>query len=173
MRQSEIGTHPNAPEDNLALFALMGALFGAEARAATLSAALLEELDRCAATLWPRERVLYLIWKDPWMTVAADTYIARTLACVGWEVTIPPGGWAGAARYPRVADVALAAAEVDRVLLSTEPYPFTEQHAAALRRDVGKRVDLVDAEMTSWYGSRAIRGLPYLRVARGASANGA
>lgn len=166
-------THPNAPGDNIALFALMGALFGAEARAASLSAALREELDRCGATRWPREYVLYLIWKDPWMTVAADTYIARTLACVGWEVTIPPGGWAGAARYPRIADVAGAAAGVDRVLLSTEPYPFTERHADDLRRAVGTPVGLIDAEMTSWYGSRAIRGLRYLRDARGASANGA
>ena len=164
-------THPNAPEDNLRLFALLGALFSAETHAAALSAALLEELGRCGATRWPRERVLYLIWKDPWMTVAADTYIARTLACVGWDVTTPPGGWAGAARYPRVADVVLAAGDVDRVLLSTEPYLFTEREAAELRGVTARPVELIDAEMTSWYGSRAVRGLAYLRARRTASAD--
>jgi len=159
-------THPNAPEDNLALYALMGALFGAEQRAGELAAALRGELDLCRQASWPRERVLYLIWKDPWMTIAADTYIARTLACVGWEVTTPPGGWAGAARYPRVDDIVVAAGAVDRVLLSTEPFLFTAAHAAALRAQVAAPVELIDAEMTSWYGSRAIRGLAYLRELR-------
>lgn len=163
-------THPIAPEDNLALYALLGGLFGAEDRAAALGTALRDELDRCRRETWLRERVLYLIWTDPWMTIAADTYIARTLACVGWEVTTPPGGWAGKARYPQVDDVVAAADAVDRVLLSTEPYPFTEAHAEALRPQVPVPVQLIDAEMTSWYGSRAIRGMKYLRALRGASA---
>ena len=167
-------THPNAPEDNLALYALMGALFGAEQRAGELAAALRGELDLCRQASWLRERVLYLIWKDPWMTIAADTYIARTLACVNWEVTTPPGGWAGAARYPQLDDVVAAANAVDRVLLSTEPFPFTEAHAQAPRARVAPPVLLIDAEMTSWYGSRAIPGLAYLReLRRAASAHGA
>jgi ABC-type Fe3+-hydroxamate transport system substrate-binding protein len=162
-------THPNAPEDNFALFSLIGALFGAEQRAGELAATLRSELNLCRQSGWPRERVLYLIWKDPWMTIAADTYIARTLACVGWEVTTPPGGWAGAARYPQVDDVVAAANAVDRVLLSTEPFLFTEAHAQALRMQVTPPVLMIDAEMTSWYGSRAIPGLAYLRELRRAA----
>jgi ABC-type Fe3+-hydroxamate transport system substrate-binding protein len=159
-------THPNAPEDNLSLYALMGGLFGAEEAAAAISEALRRELAICRATPWERERVLYLIWQDPWMTIAADTYIARTLACVGWDVTTAAGGWSGAARYPQIADIAAAAAGVDRVLLSTEPFPFDEAHAEALRSQVGPPVERIDAEMTSWYGSRAVRGLAWLREAR-------
>jgi len=167
-------THPNAPEDNLALYALMGGLFGAGQRAGELSAALRRELDLCRQSDWPPERVLYLIWKDPWMTIAADTYIARTLACVNWTVTTPPGGWAGAARYPRVDDLVAVANAVDRVLLSTEPFLFTEAHARELRAQVAPPVQLIDAEMTSWYGSRAIAGLAWLRESRyAASAHGA
>lgn len=166
-------THPNAPEDNLALYALLGGLFGATAQAEALAAALRAELERCRAGVWPRERVLYLIWKDPWMTIAADTYIARTLARVGWDVTTPPGGLTGAARYPRVDDLGAAAGAVDRVLLSSEPYLFSEAHAAALRTEVTAAVQLIDAEMTSRYGSRAIRALAYLRALRAASAHGA
>jgi ABC-type Fe3+-hydroxamate transport system substrate-binding protein len=162
-------THPNGPEDNHALYALLGGLFGAEARAAELSSALSQELEQCRATGWERERVLYAIWMDPWMTIAADTYIARTLACVGWDVTTPPGGWAGAARYPQVEDIVAAANAVDRVLLSTEPFLFTEAHARDLRAQVQPPVQLIDAEMTSWYGSRAIPGLAYLREQRRAA----
>jgi ABC-type Fe3+-hydroxamate transport system substrate-binding protein len=164
-------THPNAPEDNLALFRLLGGVFDAESAAAELCAQMQAELDACAARQrgyerWPPERVLYLIWKDPWMTVAADTYIARTLAQIGWQVPHPPGGWSGAARYPALA-LEDWVPRVDRVLLSSEPYAFNAADVQALReRFAGTPVDLIDGEMTSWYGVRAISGLRYLRDVR-------
>ena len=101
------------------------------------------------------------------MTIASDTYIARTLALVGWEVATAAGGWAGAARYPRIDDIATETRTVDRVLLSSEPYLFTDEDAAALRTIAAPTpVTPIDAEMTSWYGSRAIRGIAYLRTLR-------
>jgi ABC-type Fe3+-hydroxamate transport system substrate-binding protein len=169
-----IVTHPNAPEDNLALYRLLGGLFGREAQAEALGAALARELAACRrlAAARPRERVLYLCWKGPWMTVAADTYIARTLAAVGWDVPHPPGGFAGAARYPAI-DLDAEAPGVDRVLLSSEPYLFTDADVRDLQaRLPATPVQLVDAEMTSWYGSRAIPGLRYLRALRGERADG-
>ena len=57
----------------------------------------------------------------------------------------------------------------DRVLLSTEPYRFGPRHVAALRADPalgGRPVTLIDGEMTSWYGVRAIQGLAWLRAFR-------
>jgi hypothetical protein len=102
--------------------------------------------------------VLYLIWKDPWMTVSPATYIARTLATVGWQVAPQ----AGAARYPEVG-LPAAARAAGLVLLSTEPYMFRERHIAELQALLpGQRIALIDGEMTSWYGSRAIAGLRYL-----------
>jgi ABC-type Fe3+-hydroxamate transport system substrate-binding protein len=164
-----IVTHPNAPEDNFALYRLLGRVFCREQAAEHLCARLVEALAACRAGGWQRERVLYLIWKDPWMTVARDTYIAGTLSAVGWDVLHADGGANGAARYPRV-DLDADAARADRVLLSTEPYRFNEATAAALRaRFPVKPVELIDGEMTSWYGSRAIRGLAYLRLLRGDS----
>ena len=168
-----IVTHPNAPEDNIALYGLLGEVFNVEARAEQLTAELQRELATCHTTAWPGERVLYLIWKEPWMAVASDTYIARTLACVGWNVTIPPGGSSGAARYPVIPDIETTAHDVDRVLLSSEPFMFRQRHVAELRDRLNVPIDLIDGEMTSWYGNRAIRGLAYLRefrAARSASA---
>lgn len=169
---SVVVTHPNAPEDNRALYRLAGALFDREREAARLIEALDAELAHCAAlarTL-STERVLYLCWKEPWMSVAADTYIARTLAAVGWQVLHEAGGFAGAARYPAV-DLDEAVPRAQRVLLSSEPYPFGEADAAALRqRYPAATIDLIDAEMTSWYGSRAVAGLRYLRALREACA---
>ena len=68
-----IVTHPNAPEDNIALYKLLGEIFDVHARAEQLTAELQQELSACRATAWPSEHVLYLIWKDPWMAIACDT----------------------------------------------------------------------------------------------------
>ncbi len=164
-----IVTHPQAPADNLALYRLFGGVFGRAHEAEALCAELQRELDACHAIDWPRERVLYLIWKDPWMTIAADTYIARTLALVGLDVAHGPGGERGAARYPVVDDFDGMVASVDRVLLSSEPFMFRERHVSELRARFPHRpIELIDGETTSWYGSRAIRGIGYLRMRRAA-----
>jgi ABC-type Fe3+-hydroxamate transport system substrate-binding protein len=155
-----IVTHPCAPDDNPRLYALVGALFGREREAAALAAqfaAALQGLDAAVAGL-PRERVLYAIWKKPWMAAARGTYIAAALARAGWDV-VPD---AAAARYPVLPDDAAAWATAERILLSSEPYAFRPRDVReqALRR--GRPVHLVDGEMTSWYGSRAIEGMRYL-----------
>jgi ABC-type Fe3+-hydroxamate transport system substrate-binding protein len=153
-------THPNTPEDNLALFRLFGGIFRREAASEALAAdfrAAREELRRATECL-PRERVLYLIWKDPWMTVSRETYISAMLAAAGWD-TLPE---ASEARYPEVDAVSQGLTSTQRVLLSTEPYRFTDKHLAEAEARFGSPAQLIDGEMVSWYGSRAIAGLRYL-----------
>ena len=158
-----IVTHPLEPADNPGLYRLLGSIFGREEAAERLAAAFADGLaavNEAAARLPPR-RVLYLIWKEPWMTVSQDTYISRTLDLVNWETVAHDPG----VRYPEVALGEALFAGVDLVLLSSEPYPFKPEHAALVRAAPGgARVPtaLIDAEMVSWYGSRAIRGLGYL-----------
>ncbi len=184
-----IVTHPNAPEDNFDLYRLIGGIFDRAAAAEKLCNALRVALAaalRDTAGL-PRQNVLYLIWKEPWMTVARDTYISRTLAAVGWD-TVPAAATAtaAAARYPQLSPAALtqAAGAAGVVLLSTEPYMFRAPHVVALQAQLvaalqaqldappaaAPRVMLIDGEMTSWYGSRAIAGLAYLGRLRAVSA---
>jgi len=162
-------THPQGPEDNAALLAQMLALFGAQPgvaeAVARLRAELQQALARCAAQAWPVQRVLYLIWREPWMTVARDTYIARMLAQVGWQ-SWPEvwGGESGAARYPVLQGDEAWLAKVDRVLLSSEPYRFDVNHLSEAQALCPQaRVQLVDGELLSWYGARAAAGLDYLR----------
>jgi ABC-type Fe3+-hydroxamate transport system substrate-binding protein len=158
-------THPNAPRDNLALARLMGGIFGAAAAAERWCAAFEDARARLRADLTrqpaPARTVLYCIWQDPWMTVAKDTYIANMLAELGWRVPDLGGG-----RYPRFEWSQALVDGLDAVLLSTEPYRFTEQHADALEKQIGVPVLLVDGEMMSWYGSRALAGVEYLRTLR-------
>lgn len=158
-------THPLGPEDNPGLYRLLGGLFRREEAAEALCrdyAAARAALDAAVAGL-PRERVLYLIWKKPWMSIGRDTYIARTLAAAGWD-SLPA---AAEPRYPAV-DLALAR-QARRILLPSEPYPFRPRDARELAADPatgGVPVLAVDGEMISWYGSRAIAGLAYLAELR-------
>jgi ABC-type Fe3+-hydroxamate transport system substrate-binding protein len=157
-----IVTHPIEVADNLALYELFGRLFHRQPRAAALQASLRRELEDLAARPFAPMRVLYLIWRRPWMTVGPDTYVARMLATVGLQAVAPPSD----RRYPELSFGSFGPERFDAVLLSTEPYRFTEAHVRELEADPllgGRAVQLIDGEMTSWYGSRAIDGLGYLR----------
>lgn len=163
-------THPLAPIDNLALYRLIGGIFRREREAESLCDKFEAEYAalEAAASAFSPERVLYLIWKNPWMTVSRDTYVSRMLALVRWE-TVPEKT---SDRYPKISleDVELRNART--VLLSTEPYPFRESHLTEVRARLSQaqKVALIDGEMTSWYGSRAIASLGYLLRFRKASA---
>ena len=162
-------THPLGPLDNPPLYRLIGGVFGREAEAEALCRRFDAALAATTAALCdaPRRRVLYLIWKKPWMTVSRDTYIARTLALAGLDC-VP--GKAGV-RYPAIELDAAMLAQTDIILLSSEPYKFRQRDVDAMRalpEMADRKVALVDGEMTSWYGSRAIAGvasLPALRAA--------
>lgn len=149
-------THPMAPEDNLALYRQFGKCFGREAQAEALCARFDDALRHVKRCTFPGRTVLYLIWKDPWMTVSRDTYISRTLRLFGMH-TLPA---TSAERYPTLP--ALDRQAVDLVLLSSEPYRFAARHLAEVASLTGRPALLVDGEMTSWYGPRAIAGLTYL-----------
>jgi ABC-type Fe3+-hydroxamate transport system substrate-binding protein len=163
-------THPLAPRDNLALYRLIGGIFGREREAEALCErfeAAYAALEAATAAFAP-ERVLYLIWRNPWMTVSRNTYVSRMLALVKWE-TIPE---LAGDRYPKISLEDAALDQARTVLLSSEPYPFRETHLAEVhaRRPGTRKVALIDGEMTSWYGSRAIAALGYLLKFRKASA---
>ncbi|PRC90629.1 helical backbone metal receptor [Solimicrobium silvestre] len=156
-----IVTHPQTLEDNLPLFNLLGGIFNVTERAQQLSQQFTDALSALQLSLpvpLISQRVLYCIWKDPWMTVSSNTYIANMLSHIGWQI-IPTG----TARYPVFTWSEQLVNDIDLVLLSSEPYRFTEQHVDALEQQCGKPVLLLDGEMISWYGSRSIAGINYLR----------
>jgi ABC-type Fe3+-hydroxamate transport system substrate-binding protein len=150
-------THPLAPLDNLALYRQFGSTFSREREAQALCARFQAAYDAALAKSFPQRSVLYLVWKDPWMTVSRDTYISRTLALFGMH-TLPEQA---AERYPKLKSLSLQG--TDLALLSSEPYRFGERHLAEVEALAGKPALLVDGEMTSWYGPRAIAGLAYLQ----------
>jgi ABC-type Fe3+-hydroxamate transport system substrate-binding protein len=105
-------------------------------------------------------RWAYLIWRRPWMAVSGDTFVSALLDAAGGTNV-----FAGAAsRYPTITPAELAAADPMRVFLSSEPFPFTEAHAAELASESGlppERFRRVDGELLSWHGSRTPAGIDY------------
>ncbi len=165
-----IVTHPCSPHDVLTLINQLAIAFqaqpGVAERAQALSDELLAALQTTQQADWPHVPVLYLIWRQPWMTVARDTYIARLLACVNWQ-TGPDllGGAQGAARYPVLQGTEPWLADVRQVLLSSEPYAFDASHVQQAQTLCPKaKVALVDGELLSWYGARTAAGLRYAQA---------
>jgi ABC-type Fe3+-hydroxamate transport system substrate-binding protein len=108
----------------------------------------------------PRVRFAYLIWRKPWMSVNADTFAHALLELAGGANVFGDRP----VRYPEVTAEALAEAEPELVLLSTEPFPFEAKHADELARLTGlarSRFALADGEYLSWHGSRTPAGIDY------------
>lgn len=105
-------------------------------------------------------RYAYLIWREPWMVVNDDTFIAALLALPGGRNVFGDR----AERYPTIMPDELVAADPELVLLSSEPFPFKAKHVDELMSLTGlprERFRLVDGELLSWHGSRTPRGIDY------------
>ena len=158
-----IVTYPKRPEDNPPLYRLIGGIFGKAAEAEALA----EKFDAAYRRLLalkprlPQRRVLYFIWKNPWMGISRGTYIANALALVNWQVL----GHRDGVDYPELVPTPELLAAAELVLFSTEPYPFKEADLDEFARAETcprEKLRLIDGEYASWYGPRAIAGLDYL-----------
>jgi hypothetical protein len=68
-------------------------------------------------------------------------------------------------RYPEInLDEMKLYTELDFIFLSSEPYPFKEEHLAEVEKHTqNAKAVLVDGEMFSWYGSRLIKAFEYFK----------
>ncbi len=99
----------------------------------------------------------YLIWRNPYMTVGGDTFINDMLQRCGLKNCFTELN-----RYPEVTIDQLTAANPQLILLSSEPYPFKQQHIEELQQQLpDTKILLVDGEMFSWYGSRLLHAASY------------
>lgn len=94
-------------------------------------------------------RVLYLIWRNPYMAVGKGTFINSILEYLGYENVILQ------LRYPEMDEIVLKQLQVDQVMLSSEPFPFKEKHKDEIASLLPEaEIQLVNGEAFSWYGSR-------------------
>ncbi|GHN01198.1 iron ABC transporter [Cytophagales bacterium WSM2-2] len=114
---------------------------------------LIEEIQNRFKKIKPLnpQKVLYLIWKKPWMAAGKNTFIDTMLTKAGLVNCLDE------ARYPEltIEKIRILAPEV--ILLSSEPFPFKEKHIEELQAVLpASKIVLVDGEMFSWYGSRLL-----------------
>jgi len=72
-------------------------------------------------------------------------------------------------RYPEVEIKNIEKEEegLDLIFLSSEPYPFKEEHAHALALHTQHaKIFLVDGEFFSWHGSRLVKAFDYFQQLR-------
>jgi ABC-type Fe3+-hydroxamate transport system substrate-binding protein len=106
------------------------------------------------------KKVLYLIWKDPFMTINKDTFINDMIQRCGLDNVFSnrPD------RYPEITIDDIIKANPELVLLPSEPYPFKEKHVQKIKNSIpNSTVILVNGEYFSWYGSRLIHAPKYFR----------
>lgn len=114
----------------------------------------------------PPLRTAYFIWKDPWMTIGNDTYIHDVLD--HWKLH---NVFEGQTRYPKIPLEKLADYHPELILLSSEPYPFKENHISEVQQACpNARVLLTEGEWFSWYGSHMLHAFERLNVWRKAIA---
>jgi len=102
-------------------------------------------------------KVAYLIWKGPYMTVGNDTFIHDILKETGFTNV-----FGNRERYPQVSVAQLKSCNPDLIMLSSEPFPFKEEHAREIAKDIDCPIILVNGEYFSWYGSRMIFAFKYI-----------
>jgi ABC-type Fe3+-hydroxamate transport system substrate-binding protein len=107
----------------------------------------------------PPISTVYLIWKDPYMSIGYDTFIHHMMDKYGFGNLLSKQ-----TRYPILNEMALVALNPTYVFLSSEPYPFTSKHIDEIKNILpSAQVILVDGELFSWYGSRILKANQYLR----------
>ena len=157
---SDISNLPDALEMIRRVGFIAGAKEKAEGLAAEITASF-AALESAAAEVEPTA-VAYFIWRKPYMVAATGTFIDDMLGRSGFRNV-----FASQARYPEITAEQLAAAGPQRILLSSEPYPFGEKHIAEFQAICpNAKIEIVDGELFSWYGSRLRKSAAYFNSLR-------
>tara|TARA_R110002050_G_scaffold299380_3_gene464785 strand:+ start:976 stop:1746 length:771 start_codon:yes stop_codon:yes gene_type:complete len=148
-------------EDCFELINMYAAIFDVEDNALDLISNIQIEREAFKLQFQNKDKlkVAYFIWKNPWMVAASDNFI---------DIMIKEAGFLNAfeneKRYPEIDLNYKALAEADLVFLSSEPFPFKEEHVLELQSQFPeKTIKIVDGEMFSWYGSRLLKSYSYFK----------
>ena len=135
----------------------IGMLTNTSSKASWLIDSIKNEFSTLQATANPVIKAAYLIWRNPYMTIGADTFISDMLRLAGFENV-----FANRKRYPEISIEELQKTNPEVLFLSSEPFPFKEKNVSGFQKLLPQTVvKLVDGEMFSWYGSRLLNSPSY------------
>jgi ABC-type Fe3+-hydroxamate transport system substrate-binding protein len=152
-------------EDCLELISQYGSVFNKQPEAAKIVDKINFNLKDFKAFIKdkPTLKVAYFIWRKPWMVAGNKTFINYLLELNKFENV-----YNNIDRYPEIALTKLDAQDSpELVLLSSEPYPFKEEHAQEISEVLqDAKTVFVDGEYFSWYGSRLVKAFGYFKILR-------
>jgi ABC-type Fe3+-hydroxamate transport system substrate-binding protein len=144
-------------DDSLHMINEVGKMTGTEEKAITLSKSI--RLKSNDVIDIHSGKVLYMIWQNPYMLAANNTFINIILKHLGFNNL-----GAILERYPEITEKELTKLNPEYVFLSSEPFPFKEKHAEHYQKLFpNAKIKLVDGEMFSWYGNRMLLAFDYFK----------
>ncbi|MBX0292039.1 helical backbone metal receptor [Hymenobacter sp. HSC-4F20] len=148
--------------DSVDMIRRVGLITGRKEAAEQLGRNILDSFAALPPTVSPIPTA-YFIWRKPYLVAAAGTFIDDMLERAGCRNV-----FSHLSRYPEVTPELLRAAAPHQILLSSEPYPFGEKHAAEFQALCPEaRIRMVDGELFSWYGSRLQYSAAYFQKLMG------
>ena len=149
-------------DDNLQMISDFGILFNKTKEAQHWIDAIKTELIHFQEFIKdkPIQKVAYFIWANPYMVAGKETFINEMLKLNKLVNIYQEKG-----RYPEI-ELSKITSEgnLDCILLSSEPFPFKEEHATEIKKYINSaKIILVDGEMFSWYGSRILKSFDYFK----------
>ena len=110
----------------------------------------------------PIKKVAYFIWANPYMVAGNNTFINHLLKLNNFQNIYENKD----GRYPEVnLEKIIEEGNPDYLLLSSEPFPFKEEHAVEIGQfTIKAKAIFVDGEMFSWYGSRLLKAFTYFKL---------
>jgi len=151
-------TDINDISENILFIRSLGELLQ-NSRAEPLAAEMERIYSDVQNTLYPSS-VAYLIWQEPYMVVANNTFINSMLAAGGFFNV-----FGDQERYPVTTLGEIIELAPQKIFLSSEPYPFNEAHLSNFETNFPtSEIKLVDGKMFSWYGSRPLLAKKYFET---------
>ncbi|MAB57750.1 MAG: cobalamin-binding protein [Aequorivita sp.] len=145
--------------DNNRMIEQLGQIFDVVSKASEIVSKINSELAlfRNYIKGYSEKRVLYIIWKKPYMAAGRGTFIDSLLKENKYSNIFS----VNAGRYPEVKQEDFLKADI--IFLSTEPYPFKNVDVVEMTKKLNREVKLVDGEFFSWYGSRLMKAFDYFK----------
>ena len=108
----------------------------------------------------PIKKAAYFIWANPYMVAGKETFINELLKLNHFQNIYEEKG-----RYPEIELKRMRLeGDPDLVFLSSEPFPFKDEHAFEIGRFTHHaKTIFVDGEYFSWYGSRLLKAFEYFK----------
>ena len=104
------------------------------------------------------KKAVYLIWRKPYMTINRHTFIHAMMERAGFKNVFADMS----DNYPVISENEIIQSGADIILLSSEPYRFTEKHIPEFNfLFSGMEIRLVDGELFAWFGSRMCLAAEY------------